>query len=307
MAWIALAVAAIGAGVAAKGAADNKQAQTVSRSDYENRLGLIKAGATQLLSQYNQVVAQRPGLSWDDFVDERVRALNDPNILAAYDNRKQGDFEVLRSIATIATNDNVDNFKTAFDKLSNGKGQEIINQRNDLVLNDDTAQRMTRAWELRAPEVGAGTVRYDPTGKLIEGQSADKKVFDTAYETVVATNQERQQNLAQLERDRTSAAESQQQKATQFMPFYDSTGYITSMDQQSRLERLGFQSTDESRAFGLYQAFAQASAGITPVQPNYQAGDALISSGSQIATGALASYYKNSKSSASSNPYSGAA
>lgn len=306
MGWISaivgLAGTAVGVSQNASASKFNRMMYNQSREDYETRLQIAAEGAKTLGDQYNAVQGERPDLTWEGYVGELVKALKDPKLLEAYHNAKQEDFNVLRKLADTAGKDNTKQFQEIYDTLSHGRGQEIIDQRNKLVLEDDTAQRYARALELRAPQIGAGTVKYDNFGKLIQGQRADKTVFDTAYETVVDTNRERKQDLRALEGDRTAAAQSQQEKAKSFMGFYDYTGYSTANFDNQRKQQLDFQMRDEERAFELYKLFAAGSAGLVPSQPSYVSqtgGNELISSGTKLIGSALASYYGNNNRSSS--------
>ena len=300
MGWIAaiVGIASVAGGVY-QNSQQNKFNQNLynqSREDYAMRLKLAAEGAKLLGDQYNKVQEERPDLTWEGYVGELVKALKDPRLLEAYHNAKQEDFNVLRKLAETASDDNTKQFQKTFDQLSHGKGDEIVDQRNKLVLEDDTAQRYARALELRSPSIGAGTVKYDSKGQLVEGQRADKAVFDTAYETVVETNRERKADLRALEGDRSTAAQSQQEKAKNFMGFYDYTGYSTANFDNQRKQQLEFQMRDEERAFELYKLFAAGSAGIVPSQPGYVSptgGNELISSGTKLVGSALGNYYSN--------------
>jgi len=283
----------VGAMQNASAASANERRFNISREDYERRLQMAAETSEELAAAYENIVKERPELTWEAYVREWAQAIDDPQVREIYKRMKTEDFAQIRALADIATIGNIDNFKIAFDELSNGKGEEIINMRNDLVLQDDTNQRFQRALQLRSPAIGADTVRYDSQGRLVEGQRADKQAFNIAYDTVVETNRERLANISALERDRMNAAESQREKATSFLNFYDNTGYSTALFAQNRQERQTFQQLDESRAFELYKMFAGAAAGITPAQPGYlptDGGNALISSGMNMATSSLGTY-----------------
>ena len=291
-----IGTAAYGISSANKTNKANEQAQQASQADYEARLKAAQEGFAQMQEQYNQIRSERPDLTWQGYVGELITSLNDPNLTKAYAEAKQSDFQVLEALASKATSDNVENFQSAFDKASNGQGKEIIDSRNDLVLNDDTQARVARAYELRAPQISA--VKYDENGDVVQGQRADKQVFQTAYETVVDTNRERLQNISQLERDRTATAISQQQRATDFMPFYDRTGFAATAFDKNRTERIDFQKLDEMQAFELMKTFASASMGITPTQPAYQGNSlagSLVGSGITAAASGFASAYNGNK------------
>lgn len=302
-AYVAVGVASIAVGAISSANANkaNKAGQQASMDDYNKRIAEAQKGFAIMEQNYNAAKAERPDLTWEAYSAGLVKSLNDPALTKAYADSKAEDFKRLEVLAKRATTDNATTFKETFDSVSNGKGAEIINQRNDLVLNDDVEARVKRAYELRAPQIGAGTVRYDSKGKLIEGQRADKQVFSTAYEETVAANRERLANLSALERDRSSTAASQQQRASDFMSFYDATGLKATAFDKNRTEQIDFAKLDQMQAFQLMNTFAQASLGITATQPQYQdpsKGYAIAASG---LTSIAAGYANNKQANANSS------
>ena len=313
---IAAAGVAVSAGSAYAGYQQNEKAndanlaaQQGSKEDYEARLKSAAKTAKELNAQYNEVVKDRPNLSYESFVRDHLRAIDDPYVRQVYDTAKSADFERLREFGNRATLDNVDNLKKVADELSGGQFEQIVQKRNDLVLNTDAASRYARAYELAAPvRTGASTVRYDSQGRLIEGQRADKQAFSIANEVQTGIEQEQKSDLRQLETDRLQAAQSQVEKAKSFTSFYDPTGYAANQEAQRQSLINGYQALDESRAFDLYKMFAGAAAGITPTQPTYQnntGGNALISSGVQGGMSALTDYYKYKQSAPSGSSKAG--
>ena len=252
-----------------------------------------------LNEEYNSVVESRPELSWEGFVRDKIKAINDPWLRQFYTQAKAEDFEKLREFGKVASQDNVANLQQAADDLSGGKWQEITDQRNKLVLETNAADRMARSYELAAPiRTGASTVRYDDKGRLIEGQRADKQAFSVAQEVQTAVEQEQKSDLRNLENDRLGAAQSQTEKARDYMAFFDPTGYATAAESDRSSLVNSYQTTDEERAFRVYEMFAGAAAGITPTNPTYQdntAGNALISSGISTASSSLSNYGNTTK------------
>lgn len=301
MGWGALigGLAIAGGGIATNAQTNsaNEDAYNESRSDYKKRLAAAAKGARQLLGQFNEVAEERPGTDWATFVRQYIRTIDDPNLRAAYNQAKDEDFDKLLEFAEASTDENTDNYLKVFDRLSGGKGQEILNKRTQLALETDAASRFDRAYELAAPLRGAaGAVAYDSEGNPIAGQRADAQVFNVAYETQSAVEQEQKQDLARLEQDRTSAAQSQQDKAGAFLQFYDGTGQAQNLFGAQQEMAWKTQLLDEDRAFGLYSAFAQGALGITPTNPSYQAGgsgNALISSGAQMVGSGISTIGKN--------------
>jgi hypothetical protein len=292
-----LAVSGIGAWQNSQAQDANEAATRQARDDYERRLRFAAEEAKKMWEQYNKVVEQRPGTDWNTFARNYIRALDDPSLREAYTNAKEEDFEKMREFAKAASEQNFDTLMDTFNKLNGGRGREVLDERTRMVLDIDAAERFARARELSLPgRVGASTVRYDSTGRLIEGQRADKNAFNIAYETIVETDRERLNNLTQLENDRLRAAQSQQQKALDFLSFFDATGFASNLEDKRNAMELAFQMSDEERAFQLASAFAQQAAGIQPVQPQLQnntVGNQLITEGIKMATSAYSDYRTN--------------
>ena len=310
-AFASIGTAAYGAYQNNQAANANEEAQALSRQDYAKRLQEAGRIAKELNDQYNQIVGERPNLSWESFIGDKIKAINDPFLREFYTNAKKEDFDRMREFAQKATTDNVENLQSAADKLSNGKWKEIIDKRDNLVLNTDAASRMARTYELAAPvRTGASTVKYDSKGQLVEGQRADKQAFSVAQEVQTQIEQEQKQDLRQLENDRLNAAASQTAKASQFMQFFDATGYATAAESDRTNLVNGYQAVDESRAFDIYKMFAGASSGIAPVQPTYQssgAGNELISAGVKLGSQYISNNYGLKKQPMTGNTGFGAA
>lgn len=313
-AWgsLALGAGSLGLGLSQNSQTNNanQEAYRASQDDYAARLKAAGEMASQLNAQYNEIVANRPDLTWESFVKDKIKAINDPFLREFYTKAKKEDFAAMKEFADAATNQNSDNLLGVADKISGGRFKEFIRQRDDLVLKTDAASRMARAQELSAPmRTNADTVRYGSQGRLVEGQRADKQVFDVAQEVITETEREKKADLRQLEVDRLSAAQSSVQKASDFMGFFDATGYATAIEQDRSDKLFGFQALDEERSFRLYEMLAGASAGLTPSQPTYAqpgAGNSLIASGIQAGTSALSSFASNRRQNAlkpSVNPY----
>lgn len=294
------------AGTVAYGAYSNKKAadtnasrEAQSRADYADRLKAAAVWAKQLGEQYNEIVGERPDISWESFVQNHIRAIDDPILRQAYTEAKAKDYEMLRTFASQASDDNVDNLERILDDISGGQWAALRDKRNELVMETDAQARMARAFELSAPvRSGASTVRYDSQGRLVEGQRADKQAFTVAQEVQTAVEQEQKQDIRQLQSDYTQVALSQQQRATDFMGFFDATGQAISMETNRSALEHGYQAMDEQRAFDMFKMFAGASAGTAPVQPLYQdtgVGNQLISSGLSGFSSSVSAYGNQKK------------
>lgn len=295
--------ALIGLGTAAVGYAQNRSAnkanataRSESQADYQERLRLAAVGAKQLQAEYDELIKERPGLDWASFVKDKIAAIDDPALRQFYSEAKNKDFQEMRNFAEIASTDNMDNFLAAADRLSGGRWKEVSDERINLIMNTDAAERFRRTNELAAPlRTGASTTKYDDSGRLIEGQRSDKQVFSVANEVETAIQQEKKADIRAFQQDTISAAASQTEKAKSFMPFFDATGFASAIESDRFASQVGFQMADEQRAADIYKMFAGAAAGIAPVQPTYQdntAGNELIASGIK-STGDSISAYRN--------------
>lgn len=308
------AAAVIGAAATTYGVSENKKAgkknqqlQADSEEDFADRLKVAAKEAKRLEGQYNKIVKKRPNLKWDTYVKEQIRHIDDPMVRELYVNGKQEDFEALRKLASMASEDNVQNLMSAADEISGGQWKTMVQKRNDLVLNTDAAQRFTRANELAAPiREDASTVRYDDKGQLIQGQRSDKQALQLAYETQVASDREQKDDIRTLQQDTLNAAASQQQKASEFTSFFDPSGFATANAQQYNAQKTNWQLLDEKAAMDMYDIFARGAQNMQPTQPNYgpaNPGDAMIKAGVEMGTSALTDYYKSKNTPKPANTY----
>jgi len=306
--------AVIGLGTAVYGASQNAKVEDanqerfeISREDYTSRLQESAKIMAGMESEYNALLEERPDLRWSEFVKDKTRALADPALREFYTNAKEEDFDVMRQLAKAGSSDNLDNVITLADELSGGKWKDYVDKRNELVMETNAADRYARSYELSAPvRTGASTVKYDDQGQLIEGQRADKQAFDIATEVDTQIKQEQKQDLRLLQQDTLGAAERQTQRATDFMGFFDATGYATAAEADRSALLHDYQQTDEQRQFDLYKMFAGAAAGITPTDPRYVSptgGNELISGGVKLASNSLSNYGNETKQPPNSNPY----
>lgn len=311
-AWAGVAVAAGGAAYGAKQNADaadtNEERFNISREDYATRLKESAKIAASMESEYSDLLDERPDLRWSEFVKDKIKAINDPALREFYTNAKEEDFDVLRQLAKGASGDNLDNVTALADEISGGKWKDYMDKRNELVFETNAADRYARAQEIAAPmRTGASTVKYDDQGRLIEGQRADKQAFDVATEVNTEIEREQKQDLRAIQQDTLGAAERQTQRATDFMGFFDATGYATAAEADRSALVHNYQSTDEERMFDMYKMFAGAAAGIAPANPQYVPagpGNELIASGVSTASSALSNYGNTKrKESGTSNPY----
>src|SRR5688572_13985327 len=98
----------IAGGTAAAGAYQNKknreanaQARGESMEDYQARLDQAADSARILEKEYNELIKSRPNVSWESFVRNKIRAIDDPELRRFYDEAKEEDFNRMREFAKI--------------------------------------------------------------------------------------------------------------------------------------------------------------------------------------------------------------
>lgn len=290
---IGAAGTAYGAYSASKTAKENQQLGNQAVADEQKRRQAAAKEATRLMDEYNNLRSERPGLTLQAFISERVQALNDPELNAAFRQFKQEDYDQAQHIADQAASGNIEQFESIVDKISAGKADEFLNKRNEIALSTNEVDAFNRAMQLRSPAIPAGTVKMDSQGRFVEGQRADKQVFQTAFET-----QEQQRALqfdrvnAILEQDR-SAAERQQEKAKDFLSFTDYTGFANAIASEQRAQQLAVQLADEERQFQLIRDFSNAAFSNQTAQPQFQStsgSDAITRAGIELVGSSLAQY-----------------
>lgn len=299
--FLALAASLAASAYGAKKESDerkyNEKLAADAQSDEEERRAEAAKEFSKAIDAYNKLVEERPGITFRDFVAERVAALNDPELKEAFRNTRQEDFDFAQSIADQASRKNVDTFNVVFDNLSGGVGKELIDRRNEIALKDDAVSRFQRSLELQAPAIAADSAQFDANGNLIRGQRADAFSFRIAEE---ADRQARNEQFAKIqsviESDR-SVAERQQEKALSFLDFGSFTDYATRLQEQSLAARLAQQQIDEERQIQFARDFASAAFTDQTRQPNYyeSGGDKLFTEGVAGAVRAAGNIYGSGK------------
>lgn len=293
------AIGAIGASASNKTNKDNQRAQGQALEDEDKRRKNAAYEAERLIKEYNKLRKERPGLSIQEFIQGQVQALDNPQLNEAFRNSRQEDFDQAQSFADEAGLENLQQYNNILDDISNGKAEEFVNKRNDIALSTNDVAAFDRAMQLRSPAIPAGTVRMDSQGRFVEGQRADKQVFQTAFET------SEQQRALQFDRLGTildsdrAAAERQQEKSKDFLKFTDYTGFASALAGEQSNRELQFQRDDESRQWDLITQFTNSAFSNQTAQPtpqSTQGSDNLAASGLNLAGKSIAQYYGNKQS-----------
>lgn len=300
MSWVATAVGvattAYGAASSARTNKQNKRAAAQSKADEESRRERAVAELTKAQDSYNKLREERPGLTFDDWKNEYVKAISDPALRENFRKVREEDFVAATDFAKRASTGNVETFLQARDLVSQGAAPELTSRLNELALTADSPEAMKRAMELRSGYIPSGTVKYDQQGRLVEGQRADKQVFTTAYEADVAARDRQFRMSRDLLSDYTSIADRQSEKARDFLQFASIEPTARDLSTSALRTAIGFQEADERNQFDLIRQYAAAAAGVQPVQPTYQPttqSDALMAQGISTAVKGMASYYGN--------------
>lgn len=272
----------------------NQSAQDQALGDETERRKAAAYEAKRLMKEFNKLREERPGATLQEFLRDQLAVSNDPQLNESFRRLRQEDFDKAQSVADQAQQGNLDQFNSLLEDISNGKAEEFINNRNDIALSTNDVAAFDRAMQLRSPAIPAGTVRMDSQGRFVEGQRADKQVFQTAFET------SEQQRALQFDRLGTildsdrAAAERQQEKARDFLQFSDYTGFATALAQEQSNRQLSYQTADENRQFSLIKQFTDSAFSNQTAQPTAQpttGSDNLIASGVKLAGDSVAQYY----------------
>lgn len=231
-AWATVAVAA---GSAAYGGYSTNKANKANKSNQEayNKATQksekeAKKLFNQFLSGYNDAKAELEGLSLQEYIENTVDAIDDPELRKAYYDARNADWDLAQQLADEATEQNLDLFDTALERVGAGSYKDLITARNETILGEDLESIYARSRELQAPRQAAGSVRRDmTTGEPIQGQRGDRIEFQ------IATEEQLKQNERTFNRSRTAieddraAAVRQQERAISFLPMLDYSQFAT--------------------------------------------------------------------------------
>ena len=104
----------IGSRKTAKG---NEALAAQAQGDELARRKAAGAEAEKAIAAYNQLREERPGLTFREWANERVQALNDPALKEAFRKTKREDFEEAQLIANLASQGNVNTFEMVIDRF----------------------------------------------------------------------------------------------------------------------------------------------------------------------------------------------
>jgi len=243
---------AIAAASAIKGASDkakadkaNKQAAQDAQDSESQRRESTQAAISDFFDQYNKLREERPGMTIEEYVGDRLKVLNNPQLQEAFRSLTQKDFEQAQQLADMATEGNTENFKKALDSVSGGFAQIAQQKRNDIANTDTSEEAYKRAFQLYAPYVPAGSVE-NQSNQDSALQRSNKGGFQVAYEVDQEQRQLQYTRLSDILQSDRNLALSQQERASTFMPATSFVNYATDLHVNQRRDQLAMQLADEN-------------------------------------------------------------
>lgn len=299
--WAAVAVGVVSTGVGLYQSGQtnkkNKQLANQARSDEEARRAAAQGELIKAQESFNALRDERPGVTFEDWKAEYVKAITDPVLRDNFRKIKKEDFEAATDFAKQATASNIQNFLSARGELSQGADTELTARANELALTADSPAAVKRAMELRSSFIPSGTVRYDSQGRLVEGQRADKQLFNTAYEADLAARDRQFRMTRDLLNDYSNVADRQSEKAKDFLQFASLEPIARGFAEKALQTSIDFQKQDEMAQLSLINQYAAAASGIQPIAPAFHstaASDQLTAQGISAAIKGIATYASNS-------------
>ena len=312
MSWVTVAVgvgtAAYGGYQASKTNSSNEGLANQARSDELKRREAASKELTKAYAAYEKMREERPGVTFGQFKNEYVSAISDPQFADAFRKIKEEDFNFAQKLANQATAGNLASYDLATEAVSGGAYKDLRTIQNDIAKTADTDASVKRALEIRSAYIPAGSVRTDSQGRFVEGQRADKQVFQTAYEQDLAARDRQFRMSRDLSNDYASIAERQQERAKDFINFGSLEPVARGFVSQAIGNAVGFQQADEANQFQLirdYTNAAYANQQQTPQYSNPNSYNQMIATGIDSAVKGAATYYNQSQKTQAADAYFG--
>jgi hypothetical protein len=206
---------------------------------------------------------------------------------------KDEDVRAAQAVADASSLGNINTFEVILDQVSGGGSARILAERNKNALETNDIAAFNRALELRSPAIPEGTVRMDSQGRFVEGQRADKQVFQAAFETSEALRDKQFSKLNTiLDSDRQIALR-QQDKALDFLNHQDVSSMVGALAQGASARVDQFQLNDENVQMQAIRDFQQSAFSDQTRQVNpasTASSDALVAGGFELAVRGLGSF-----------------
>lgn len=240
-----VAQAAYGAYQSNQTSKENEALANQSVEDEMARRENVQAAIEEMFGQYNALREERPGLTIEEYIGDRLKVLNNPELKAAFRNLTREDFAEAQYLADQATQGNVETFNKAVNAISDGYYQKAIKGRNDLAESTNSEEAYKRAMELASPMMPAGSFE-EQTQDASQLQRGNKFAFQTAYEVDQGQRQLKWDRLNSIINDDRNLALRQQERASTFMPMTSFVNYATDLHLNQRKDQLAMQLSDES-------------------------------------------------------------
>lgn len=303
--WIGVATVAVGAGTAVYGANQAKKGQKANAENTDKYLKAIQANEKEakkmfdeFISGYNSSKEKLEGMSLQEYTGNMVKTLNDPVLTEAYRNARNGDWEQAQTFAEEGSAQNTSIFHKIVDTVGGGNYQELLKRRDAAIFSEDAETLYKEARRLQAPKQAAGSVRRDENGEVIGGQRNDKFEFDISTTALKESNDRVfEKSRTAIEDDRVAAAR-QQDRAIQFLPMLDYSGFASTQvvqpynDAKLRSQLAVLQTEAGLATNAMQMAFGKP---LAPSQIDTSGASALAASGTKMAMGGLADLYKDSR------------
>lgn len=240
-----VAQAAYGAYSSNKAEKENQAAAGQSVEDELARREAVQASIEELFGQYNALREERPGLTIEEYIGDRLKVLNNPELKSAFRSLTREDFQEAQYLADQATQGNVETFNKAVGVISDGYYQKALQGRNELAESTNSEEAYKRAMELASPMMPAGSFE-EQTQDASQLQRGNKFAFQTAYEVDQGQRQLKWDRLNSIINDDRNLALRQQERAATFMPMTSFVNYATDLHLNQRKDQLAMQLSDES-------------------------------------------------------------
>lgn len=248
----AWAMVAIGVASAIKSQSDSNKAQRANKQAAADaakaegaRREAVQGAIEDFFSQYNKLREERPGMTIEEYINDRLKVLGNEELKAKFRQLTEEDFAQAQHIADLATEGNIARFQEGVQKLSGNFYNYALDERNKIAQDTNSEKAYQRAMELYSPYVPAGSAenQTNPDSQL---QRSNKGAFQVAYEVDQEQQQLRYQRLSDILSQDRNLMLSQQEKAATFMPATSFVNYATDLHVNQRRDQLAMQLADES-------------------------------------------------------------
>lgn len=298
MVGLAVASAVKGISDSNKAEKQNEQAARESKEAEEARRKEIQKNIEDFFRQYNELREEREGMTIEEYIQDRLKVLNNKELEDRFRSLVGSDFEQAQHLADLAYEGNIQNFKKGVQELSGGFYEAAVKKRNEIANATNSEEAYKRAMEIYAPFVPVGSVEPGDD-KSTDAQRAYKGAFQVAYEVDKEQQALQYQRLSDIIANDRNLAISQQERAATFLPHTSFLNYGTNLHLSQRRDQLAMQLADESFLQSIISSLFQqgyTDQTRTPSFKDTSASDKMVSEGISAAikgTAQLSEKYNN--------------